>query len=78
MDAMPESGEKIVEKVRLHKCDNSKYTKKKMIKYYEDPEKQARLLERIKEYEDQSILYQLKANELKQYVWDKNKTQSES
>lgn len=56
-------------KVRLHKKrDYSKENKQKMTKYYSDPEKQLRLQERIKEYEEQSKLYQLKADELKQYL----------
>jgi hypothetical protein len=56
-------------KIRLHKKrDYTKENKQKMSKYYSDPEKQQKLLERIKQYEEQSKLYQMKADELKQYL----------
>jgi hypothetical protein len=63
-------------KVKLHNKRNyEKENKQKMMKYYSDPEKKSRLLERIKEYEEQSRIYQLKANELKQYIESENQTQ---
>jgi hypothetical protein len=56
-------------KIKIHNKRNyNKENKQKMIKYYNDPEKQLKLRQRIDEYENQSKIYQLKANELKQYL----------
>ncbi len=61
------------QKVRLHKKrDYDKENKQKMMKYYTDPEKQERLRQRIKEYEDQAKLYTMKADELKQFLISEN------
>lgn len=60
-------------KIILHKKrDYSKENKQKRLKYYMDPEKQEKLRERIKEYEDQSKLYQMKADELKEFLISEN------
>jgi hypothetical protein len=56
-------------KIKIHtKRNYDKETKQKMMKYYGDPEKQIKLRQRIEDYEKQSKTYQLKANELKQYL----------
>jgi hypothetical protein len=57
------------EKVRLHKKrDTRNRTKEQMIKYYSDPEKQEKLKQRIADYEETARRYQLKANQLKEFV----------
>jgi hypothetical protein len=61
-------------KIRLTKTSEKK-KEKVMIRYYSTPEKQQKLKERIQEYEEQSRNYQLKANELKQYISAENQTQ---
>lgn len=72
MDDLSDTGIKH-ERIRLHKKkDNRDRTKEKMTKYYNDPEKQARLVERIKEYKDVIERYSLKIAELEQYVWKSN------
>jgi len=48
--------------------DNRKRSKEKLKKYYESPEKQARLQERIRNYEETIIDLQNKVKELKTYV----------
>jgi hypothetical protein len=64
----------VVTKIRLTKTSEKK-KEKVMIRYYSTPEKQQKLKERIQEYEEQSRNYQLKAKELKQYLWVENETQ---
>lgn len=72
-DASPESPKNA--KIKLSKRDYTSHTKKKMMKYYDDPEKQTKLQERIKEYKEMAEKYILKAQELEQYVWTQNQTQ---
>ena len=74
-DASAESGKNT--KIKLSKRDYTNHTKKKMMKYYNDPEKQTKLQERIKEYKEMAEKYILKAQELEQYVWTQNETHGE-
>jgi hypothetical protein len=39
-----------------------------MIKYYSNPEKQEKLKQRIADYEETARRYQLKANQLKEFI----------
>lgn len=55
-------------KIRLHKKRDTRNRKDKMTKYYNDPEKQEKLKQRIAEYEETSRRYQLKANQLKEFL----------
>jgi DNA repair ATPase RecN len=60
------------EKIILSKENTKKKSKQIMMKYYNDPEKQTKLKERIKEYRDMAVKYRLKADELEQFVLPQN------
>ena len=53
---------------RIRKPDNRNRSEEKMIKYYNDPEKQIRLQGRIKAYRDTIIILQTKIIELEKYI----------
>jgi hypothetical protein len=56
-------------KIRLHKKrDTRNRTKEQMMRYYNEPEKQEKLKQRIAEYEETSRRYQLKATQLKEFL----------
>jgi hypothetical protein len=66
---MSDTDSDVTEKIRLHKKrDTRNRTKEQMIKYYNTPEKQEKLKQRIADYEETARRYQVKANQLKEYI----------
>ena len=60
---------KVVSKGRLYrKYDSGKQSKEKMIRYYADPEKKAKLKERIKNYTEAMQAIQAKITKLSEYL----------
>jgi uncharacterized protein YbgA (DUF1722 family) len=59
----------ITRKGRLYRKRNlEKENYSKMVKYYSDPEKRAKLMERIKSYKDAKKAIEDKINKLEQYM----------
>lgn len=72
-----EGNEQSLVKMRHRVPDSKKRSKDKLKKYYENPEKQARLQERIHSYEETIIDLQNKVKELKTYVITPQQTQTQ-
>ena len=63
----------IVRKGRVYrKRDTGKESKEKMVRYYSDPDKRAKLEERIKSYKDAILAMEAKVKKLTSYITAQN------